>query len=445
MTRTQADAVLEFAHIAAKTAMLGDNLPDAVESLTKFDFDHTFADSMSVAVDSNCVDGDSTHPYYKGSIGHETSEMPRAAASLAFIQHAANPVVRPNRTRATNVVAQIVNNLTLPPVLLDPLRTEFCMDVMLYCHWFASLLFYEVPSRTESVGTLPLPSRVPVVGAQHYLRATAYAHAMRLVYPIESLCVFPASPTVVFLDNQTMELEEVAALAGSWTIDQNHDLSEPPALVAALTHADAVGFKPEQEILTAAMVAKNGSAVNMPLAAVSATIGGGNVTLVPSGHSFRQVASAALLRGAGKTVVNGKAQPANAVVRSVLDACQIPDVFYCHAPIGGRNFLCGMLSAGGLGGSLSIARALEPVPFAVIDYAMRAAVAARLPWLRLHLPTVAENIEPLVAPSLSDQRIGDALRGTNRSALHAVMLSARALGIDVGSKGLEATVLATDL
>lgn len=426
----QAVAALEFASIAASSKMLGDTLPNAVESLTAFDFDHTFADSLSVSVDSAVVDGDSAHPYYTKSIGAECSELPRAAASLAFIQHIDNPHVRPNRLRARNVVAPIAHS-NLPPVLLDPLRAEFCLDVMLYSFWFVSMLFYRPDRPTDA------HAQALAVGAQHYLRGLAYAYAMQLAYPVTSIAVLPAGVSMLFLDRETLDLETTAPHAGKWNMQpESENLVNQFTEMFAAAHA--VGIVPKIEHIAVCRkddVPDRTRAV--PFAAIAATIGGSEIIVCPSGHSLRQAASSVVLRGATSAHVSARPK--------YVDPREIPDAFFCHAPIGGSHFFAGIVAPCGFDGSSAVAQAMQPVPFTVVETAMRTAAAARLPWLRQHLPTVAEAVEQSTRLSIGDQRVGEALHNSNDSAmLRAVLLAARARGVSLGTRDLSAMLLAVE-
>lgn len=442
----QAAAALEFASIIAKAGVFAGPMPDPVQALTAFDFDHTLADACSVSVDSSAVDGDSSHPYYANSVGAESSEFPRTAAGLAFVQHVGSIHARPNRCRALNVARQAQGS-NLPPVLLDPLRIEFCLDVMLYTYCFVSMLFRDNPAAAPAAKTSPAHA-----GARNYLQALAYAHALQRVCPVKHLQVLPAGISASFIDQSARELDAVASLSGRWAFSPDASVTDPtPAVLEAIRAADAVGHDELKfEVLAVAAPHQDMGIIPMPMGLIVADIGGSSVSLCTSGHTVRQIASAGILRGAERMVLqqdsDGKVQritpaapPAN------IDPREIPDVFYCHAPIGGPGFFGGAVVPCSFLGSQSVAQALQPVPFAVVDHAMRVAVTARLPWLRVHLPAVAETVEAESRLSVADSRIRDALRADDRSVLHAVLLAAQAAGVNLGTRGLEAAVLGTDL
>lgn len=436
----------DFAAIVAGTGLFGGKIPTAAEALAGFDLDHAVSDGLSVSVDSN-VDADPSHPYVARSNDYPTAEFARACASLAFVSASTDPAVRPNRRRAESVVRAAAASHGVPPVMLDPVRAEFCLDVMLFAYWFTSLLFSS-DEGDMNVGCVRVSRRSCAVGAQHYLRAYAYLHAMRVVYPVANALLVPVSPMVFFVNREAAALESVAKLAGSWLFQRHGD--SPAVVSAAYAAADAVGVRFDADILSVARLGSSGVGEPICYCSVVADVGGTGVVLLPTAHSLRQVASAVVYRNA--PVIRSESPGAVArkesglLGRAKIEPSLIPDVVYCHpgCAIGGSLFLAGMLDIGVPSVPFVVAKAHLPAAFAAVDYAVRAAVVARLPWLRLHLPASAADAERFARTSLSDQRVGAAINSPDRYALTAARAAASSLGIDPGHRGVEATVHGID-
>ncbi len=444
-TPNRSGAAFEFASIAAQTSMLGGRYPGPGAVLRGFDFDHYTANALDTALDSALVDGDPAHPYVADSVGKETSQFVRAAASLAFALHANDPDVRPNRLRA-EAVCRTAEKSNLAPVLLEPLRMEFCLDVMLFCHWFTHANYGDAPAAPFAIGEFRISPAIVRAGASHYLGSLAFAHAMQYAYPVlGAVYALPVVPTIVYVNRAMLDVDEIAALRGNWSVSagDNAAIATAPAeaLHKALAIADSVGVSKQTELLTTVNTA---GGATLPMGAVLADVGGTAAMVFTSGHTLRQFTAASTIRGGAHRIVEvaETKDVAAPIVSHSIDASMIPDVFYCHAPVGGPGFFHGLLSTGQIENALVVAEARRPLPFAVVDYARRAAVAARLPWLERHLPTVAQAAR--CCGSLSDQRVNTAGADPMRNMLRVVRLAAEALGIDAGHRGLEASLTGVD-
>lgn len=443
---SQAEAALRFSVIIEQSKVLGGRFPGVVESLTGFDFNHSMSDSLSVAVDSASVDGDSSHPYVVDTAANQSAELARYAASLAFISQAGNEYVRPNRLRSESCLRGFANP-NLPPVLLDPLRLEFCLDVMLYSYFFTEAMFMGVQPESSEIFGIETSPKKQIAGARHYLRGLAFAHAMRVVYPVERQVVLPVFPVLNFFDRESIDLLAASDIpaATPWRVGGEKSADVALEITRAVEYLSSVGHPPVFESLA---VTNGSDTSSSPLCAVLSVIGGADVCMLTSGHTLRQAVSSVVLRDSKPKVFSSEGEDHSAGFSKSqigVDPREIPDVVLCHGPVGGSHFFNACLSTGSELSLLSVGLAMRPLPYAVVDYARRAAVVARLPWLRRHLPNEAERSESLCRTSLSDQRVGSAISTPDLKILRAAVLSATALGIDAGRRGVEATVTGIDM